>query len=554
MSQPYDYIIVGGGLTGCALAGRLASKDETLRILIIEAGSNVVAHPLTSTPLACFGAHHSDLDWDYTTVPQKHLNNRECYNPAGKALGGGSAVNYGTWTRGNAVDYNLWAEIVGDQSWSYKGLLPYFKRSESHYDKNADPAVHGTSGPISNTIVALTSPERKYPLREPIRSAWERLGVQFNPDANGGNPLGIADFGENWREGQRQLAGEAYELSKRQGISIITDTLVAKVILQQEENQQVATGVKVVSGEEYHASKEVIISAGAYRTPQVLMLSGIGPAEDLAQHSIPQLVDLPEVGRNFHDHVCFPQWWKLRHPEQGLSMGTPLWTSPAYRMGVPYDWNTTMQTPSNEIRQALEIDTGEAPPDNHPYLDKGFAHSEVLVIYAPMNEAVTGFGTPRDGTHISTATLLLTPTSRGQITLANADPASSPLIDPNYSSTAVDRAILRDGIRNVAKLMLQTPEGQDIVEREVTRPGSEPMTLDSNDEEIDRNIRNGAITFFHAGGSAAMGKVVDTQLRVKGVRGLRVADASVLPLPVAAHYQAILYALAEKAADLILGT
>ncbi|KAL4939929.1 hypothetical protein BDV06DRAFT_197812 [Aspergillus oleicola] len=552
MSKCYDYIIVGGGLTGCALAGRLATKDESLRILIIEAGPNVVDHPLTSTPLACFAAHHSDLDWDYTTVPQKHLNSRECYNSAGRALGGGTAVNYGTWTRGNAVDYNLWAKMVSDQSWSYENLLPYFKRSESYYDKNADPAVHGTSGPISNTIVALTSPDRKYSLREPIRSAWERLGVQFNPDANSGNPLGIADFGENWREGQRQLAGEAYGLSKHQGISIITDTLVAKVILRKEGNQQVATGVKVVNGEEYHALKDVIISAGAYRTPQVLLLSGIGPAEDLEKHSIPQLVDLPDVGRNFHDHVCFPQWWKLRHPERGLSMGTPLWTSPAYGMGVPYDWNTTLQAPSSEIRQALEADTGKAPSDQHPYLDKGFAHSEILVIYAPMNQAVAGFETPMDGTYISTATILMAPTARGQITLANADPASSPLIDPNYCSTAVDRAIIRDGIRNVAKLLLQTPEGKDMVESEVPRPGNRPITLDSGDEEIDSSIRNGAITFFHPGGSAAMGKVVDTQLRVKGVKGLRVADASVIPLPLAAHYQAILYALAEKAADLIL--
>ncbi|KAL4732882.1 hypothetical protein BDV11DRAFT_201170 [Aspergillus similis] len=551
MSETYDYIIVGGGLTGCALAGRLSEKNGSLRILIIEAGPDVVDHPLTSTPLACFAAHHSPLDWDYTTVPQKHLNNRECYNPAGKALGGGTAINYGTWTRGNAIDYNLWAKLVGDFSWSYEGLLPYFKRTETHYDPNADLATHGTSGPVYNTIVALSSPDRKYPLKEPIRSAWEHIGIKYNPDANAGSPLGIADFGENWREGQRQLASEVYSLSRRPGVTIITNTLVAKVILTEQAGQQVATGVEVVNGQEFHATKEVIISAGAYRTPQILMLSGIGPAEELAKHRIPQLVNAPEVGHNFHDHVCFPQWWKLRHPERGLSLGTPLWDSPAYGMGVPYDWNVTLQTPTDDLTRALQVDEGQAPND-HPYLDPGFAHSEVLVIYAPMSRAVTGFETPMDGTHISTAVILLAPTARGQITLANADPTSAPVIDPNYCSKEVDRAILRDGIRRVARLLLDTPEGKDIVEHEVHRPGSEPIKLESTDNEIDDNIRRGAITFFHAGGSASMGKVVDTQLRVKGVKGLRVADASVIPLPLAAHYQAILYAVAEKAADLIL--
>ncbi|RAK90254.1 alcohol oxidase [Aspergillus costaricaensis CBS 115574] len=552
MPDTYDYIIVGGGLTGCALAGRLAEKDESLRILIIEAGPNVVDHPLTSTPLACFASHHSPLDWDYTTVPQKHLNNRECYNAAGKALGGGTAINYGTWTRGNAADYNLWANLVGDSSWSYDGLLPYFKRVETHYDPNADPAIHGTSGPITNTIVALTSPDRKYPLKEPVRSAWERIGVKFNPDANAGNALGLAHFGENWRDGQRQLASEAYGLSRHQGISIVTETLVEKVLLKEQASQQVATGVAVVGGQEYRATREVIISAGTYRTPQVLMLSGIGPAEELAKHNIPQLVNAPEVGYNFHDHMCFPQWWKLRHPERGLSMGTPLWDSPAYGMGVPYDWNVTLQTPADALIQAFREDDGQAPSKDHPFLDPKFAHSEILVIYAPMSQAVTGFETAMDGTHISTAVLLMTPTARGKITIADANPASAPVIDPNYCSKAVDRAIIRDGIRRVAKLLLDTPEGHDIVDTEVPRPGNEPIRLDSTDEEIDRNIRNGAITFFHPGGSASMGKVVDTQLRVKGVKGLRVADASVVPVPLVAHYQAILYAMAEKAADLLL--
>jgi choline dehydrogenase-like flavoprotein len=269
-------------------------------------------------------------------------------------------------------------------------------------------------------------------------------------------------------------------------------------------------------------------------------------------------VDCPDVGRNLHDHFCFPQWWKLRHPEKGLAMGTPLWSSPAYVTGLPLDWNVTLQTPAEDLRRALQKDEGEgegeaASPKDHPYLDPAFAHTEIIVIYAPINEGFAGFEAPMDGTHISTLVLLMAPTSRGQITLENANPASAPLIDPNYLSTEVDRAIIRDGIRTVASLLLETPEGQERVEEEVPRPGNTPTRLDLTDEEIDKIVRRAGITFMHPGGTAAMGKVVDTQLRVKGVRGLRVADASILSVPIVAHYQAVLYAVAEKAADLILG-
>ncbi|KAI9044171.1 GMC family oxidoreductase [Aspergillus affinis] len=520
MSDSYDYILIGGGLTGCALAGRLSEKHESLRILIIEAGprSSSHQHPCRQGPGGRYLRQLRHLD------PGQFRG----LQPLGQAR------------------WRLELELRRPSP------LLQADRDALHYDADVDPAIHGTSGPIHNMIVARTSPDRKYPLKEPIRSAWKRIGVKYITDANDGSPLGLADFGENWRDGQRQLASNAYGLSGRRSVSIITDTLVAKVILQEQDGQQVVTGVKVATGEEYHASKEVIISAGAYRTPQVLMLSGIGPAEELAAHNIPQLFNAPEVGRKFHDHFCYPQWWKLRHPEQGLSMGTPLWQSPAYGMGVPYDWNVTLQTPSDKLTPALQADDGQDPQD-HPYLDPTFAHSEVLVIYAPMSQAVAGFETPMDGTHISTAVLLMAPATRGQITLSDADPASPPVIDPNYYSKEVDRAIVRDGIRTVAKLLLDTPEGKEIVDHEVPRPENQLMRPDSTDEEIDENVRRGGITFFHPRGSAAMGQVVDTQLRVKGVKGLRVADASVLPVPITGHYQAVLYALAEKAADLISG-
>ncbi|RAL07231.1 GMC family oxidoreductase [Aspergillus homomorphus CBS 101889] len=459
---------------------------------------------------------------------------------------------HGTWTRGNAAKFDLWARLVDDDSWSYKNLLPYLLRSESHWDAHADPAVHGRSGPIHNASVSSSSPDRKYPLRDPLRAAWSRLGVTPIADGNAGHPLGLAELTENWRNGQRQIASEAYGVNQRSNITVRTETLVKRVLLAEKEsgssnsNRKTAVGVELSDGTTFHASREVIVSAGGYRTPQVLMLSGIGPRDELAKHDIAVQVEAPEVGRNFHDHFAFNQWWKLRHPEQGLSAGTPLWQIPAYGRGLPCDWVATVQTPRDEMARALRAD-GVPDPDlpAHPYLAPDFCHVETLVVYAPAGALASGVDIPMDGTHIASAVLGIALTSRGANILASPDPAVTPRIDPNYYATEVDRTALRAGIRQVTRLLRETPEGRGIVAEEVPRPGLRPLRADSSDAEIDEAVRQGGATFYHPAGSAAMGKVVDSQLRVYGV------DASVLPLSLAGHYQAALYAMAEKAAELI---
>lgn len=545
-----DYIIIGGGLAGCTLASRLHQYSPNLSILLIEAGPDPTGNPLVTNPLACFAAHGSDIDWNYTTVPQKHLDNRSTYASAGKILSGGTATNYGTWTRGPKADYDLWAKIVGDESWSYEGLLPYFKRTETYHGEREDEGEkhYGFEGAIHAVSVGASSEKRRYPLRESVRSAWEKVGVKYTTDANAGNPLGMTELVENWRDGKRQLACEAYDLS---GVHVVTDTLVQKVVIEDQGGEKTATGVQLADGRVIKAGKEVIVSAGAYRTPQVLMLSGIGPTAELGKVGISVAFDSPFVGQNFFDHLnCF-MFWKLRRPDEGLALGTTLWKDPAYFMGFPCDWIVSERTPDAEMEAALKVDGDEK--DTHELLDPNRCHTESMVCYSPGGFSFAKMDVPMDGTYISALVVGMVPTSRGSITISSTSPADSPVIDPNFYATEVDRAAMRAGFRQLLRLFQDTPEGQEMVETEMAPEGYPKLNAKSTDEEIDHRIRRMGNTLFHPAGSASMGKVVDTKLRVKGVQRLRVVDASVMPSCPCAHFQVPVYAIAEKAADMIAG-
>lgn len=544
-----DYIVVGGGLTGCALASRLKQGDGSLNILLIEAGIDATGDPRTTAPMGCFALSHSELDWAYQTVPQSHTKNRAHYNAAGKTLGGGSTLNYGGWTRGDATDYDDWARVVGDARWSYQSLLPFFKKSEHHFDASSDPQQHGFEGPIHYVSVSGSDPERQYRLRKPVHAAWTELGVKHNPDTNNGCLAGISEIEENWHNGLRQPSHQAYGLK---GVQILPETMVHRVLFSTNtEGKHAALGVELVGGSQISARKGVILSTGAHRTPQLLMLSGIGPADELSKHNIPLLANLSQVGQNMFDHFAFLQFWKLRNPSQGLAMGTPLWASPAYFKGMPCDWAVKEGIPTAILSTALRADS-VSDVEAKALLQPKRCHLETMILYAPAGAEHVGLKLPMDGTHVSSSVMLLLPTSRGKISLASASATDPPIIDPNYYATSADHTALIYGTRRVMKAMLDTEGGTEFVASEVTPPGLPELNSQSADKEIDERIRSTGVAHAHASGTAAMGKVVGPDLRVLGVEGLWIADSSVFPVPIGGHPQATLYALAEQAANIIL--
>ena len=459
-------------------------------------------------------------------------------------------VTSGGWIRGDTQDYDDWAREAGDDRWSYKGQLPYFRRSEHHFDADADPEQHGFEGPMHTASV--TTSGRDYPLRNDILKAWKRLGLKEVEDANNGFPQGIAELVENRRDGLRQLTSQVYPLK---GVHILTETMVKRIILTDGPQGKVAVGIELADARQLYVKPggEVLLCGGSYRSPQVLMLSGIGPKDEIARHNIPQQVDSPWVGRNFHDHQMIYRYWTLRHPEKGLAMGSPALSDPAYLKGNPADWLATLTVPADGLKAALAKDEGNSTiDDNHVLLKGSRSHLEMNVLYGVFGAEQIGLNVPLDGSAIMTYYMACLPSARGSITLASTDPHDHPIIDPNYCGTEADRFVMREGWRVLSRLILETPEGQELVADEITPEGHKCLPSTASDAEIDRRIKMGGVSCSHPAASCSMGKVVDAEFRVKGVHGIRVVDASVIPVPLAAHYQAPVFALAEQAVDIIL--
>ena len=545
--RSFDYIVVGGGTAGCVVASRLHHGDPSKSVLLIERGPDEQKHPHIISPLAApLIPVATNLVSSYDTTPQAGLANRTILNLAGNILSGSSAVNYGMWSRGDRTDYEKWARSSGDDRWTYERMVPYFNRSEHHHDSDADPKVHGFDGPIH------TVSGRQYPLRDTVYNAFHAAGYEDNQDANSGNPLGLAKYTENWHKAVRQPAGTAYSL---EGIEIMTNTAVRKIVLKDHPatGNMLATGVELLSGGQIHAREEVIVCCGAYRTPQLLILSGIGDEAELAKNGIRQLVNNHFVGHNLFDHLALGIAWKLKPSiqERGAALGHAKWgKTPSNAEGMPMEWIVHASVPPSALLPALQAD-GEILSAPKQLLLKERAHTMMLVAYGPMALG-PNLSVPMDGSHISSIALLYQPTSRGTLTLSSTNSEDPPVINPAYYATQADKVMLRSAVRNILRVM-ETPAMREVIECETPPEGYPPLTSKSTDSEIDARVAGFGTTIHHPAGTCAMGNVVDGELKVRGVDGLRVVDASVFPAPVSGALQASVYAVAEQASELILG-
>ena len=438
-------------------------------------------------------------------------------------------MNYGAWTRGHAADFDNWSHEVGDSRWSYDGLLPHFKRSEHWHDKEGDATQHGFLGAIHTS-----SGGRNYALREPVKEALLSTNLEFNPDMNSGDPNGVGRLVENWHNASRQHAAICYDLKS---VHIMKNTVVQRIIIEEKK----ATGIKLSDGRLLTATKEVIVSGGALRTPQLLMLSGIGPKSELSKFNIPQVVELP-VGHYLHDHGSMQIYWKLKDSDGGYSFGSPAFNKPEYATGNPMDWFGTAAAPDEELQTAAKADRSMFNAGPRTDYEVTAMYS---VVPTPSIEVP-----PMDGSHMTTGVVCLSTTSRGTVTLASDKATDDPIIDPRYFTTEHDRVVMRAGIRRILQAM-KSPAMKDYIESETPPPGMPRINSGSSDLELDNRINATSSSFYHTAGTASMGKVVDSKCCVYGVKGLRVVDTSIMPISITAHLQAPMYAIAEAAAEII---
>ncbi|KAI0905860.1 choline dehydrogenase [Ustulina deusta] len=493
-------------------------------VILLEAGPDPSGNPAVAGFLSGLSLLGGELGYAYPSEPVSDTSNRVHHLNTGKALGGGSVLNFGGWLRADAADYDQWAEAAGDKRWSYAGFKPWLIKSERYDDAQAD-GQHGLGPMHVTTISAAESGARKYPLRETIKQAWAELGVFHNPDKESGSTTGLSEMHENSRNGLRQPSNVAYPLHNTK---VFTNT--------------VPTGVELADGRKITARKEVILSAGTYRTPQVLMLSGIGPSAILAEHGIPIVHESPQVGQNLHDHFAIYLAFRLRDPSLGYALGSAGFQKPEFLNGFPWDWVASQPLPEDIITRNK---AGQDLKKRNFY--------EIITAYVPPGIP----GIPVDGTHIATSTMLLLPTSRGTVSIRSNSPNDPPRIEPSYFSTPIDRDALIHATQQTVRVITATEAMKPIVEGESPPSGNgldglQPLNADASDELIEERIRLTGTQHHHSGGTASMGRVVDGEGKVLGVQGLRVGDASIIPVPLGGHPQATLYAVAEQLTDMII--
>ncbi len=534
--RTFDYIIVGAGSAGCVIANRL-SADKNARVLLIEAGSKD-KNPLFRLPMLMGKLFQSGLyNWRYHTEPEPYLNGRSLYWPRGKVLGGTSTINGMIYVRGNRSDYDRWAQM-GLPGWSYDDVLPAFRRSEGHIERQDE--FHNTDG--EQTVCRARGDN---PMHDVFIEAGVAAGYRRNDDFNGEDQEGVGKFDFTIRAGKRWSTSFAFlrPAMARENLVVKTGALAEKILVKSGR----AIGITVTINGQTHdiyAEREVILSAGTVNSPQLLLLSGIGPADELSQHGVESVVDLPGVGKNMQDHVDCVMAWECTKPvslykdlradriltsvAQGMMFGEGVATTFPYESGAFLKSGTERTAPDIQLHfmPALESTANLHVPNPFRKRDPNALDHGFSLRVGPVN-----------------------PQSRGEITLRSANPDDAPKIQANYLKSKFDIATMISGIAMARDIIAQKPmeafRGKELA----------PGINRNNDEEITSWLRANAMTTFHPVGTCKMGNdpmaVVNESLKVRGVEGLRVADASIMPVISSGNTNAPAIMIGEKMAEIV---